>query len=300
MKKTVGILSVIAISLAIMFSSCNKTDGLFNFGKCDGEEISTKNLPDDLGIKNYDKKENFEKVIVQELVKSKECKGEIVSGIIEFHYEGEMVFSFDFGNGECDGLVTITWLEENGEILSKEIAFDELFEKDNECCHEDEDEEFEKECFEFIYPVDFTMPDGSQLRIENDDSWDKMEEWYENNPEFNDQKAEFVYPFQVLIFETEETLTINNEEEFEEIFELCDCEHDDEYREVIVEELVRAEECDGELVSGYIEYYKGEWLVATVDFGNGECDGIATKCTYEDDIENCEDFNLAEWDEWDK
>ena len=146
-------------------------------------------------------KDDYQKVIVEELVKNEECKWEVVSGIVEFYYEKELVSTINFGNGTCDGIATVTWLDKNGETQTKEVDVWKLFKKE-----------------------------------------------------------------------------------------------EDKYTEKIVTELVKGENCD-EIVSGLIEYYdeKKNW-VASVDFGNGECDGIATKCWLNKDKEKeCEDFDVALW-----
>ena len=52
------------------------------------------------------------------------------------------------------------------------------------------------------------------------------------------------------------------------------------FKKVLIEPLVKAATCDY-IVSGIIKYYDaatGDWL-ATVDFGDGTCDDIATKTT---------------------
>lgn len=49
-----------------------------------------------------------------------------------------------------------------------------------------------------------------------------------------------------------------------------------DYKKVIVEPLVKIESCDY-IVSGIIKLYKGDAWVATIDFGDGECDEWATK-----------------------
>ena len=54
------------------------------------------------------------------------------------------------------------------------------------------------------------------------------------------------------------------------------------YKKVIVEPIVKTEDCQY-IVSGLIKYYlvsNGDW-VATIDFGDGSCDAIATKTTSE-------------------
>ena len=55
----------------------------------------------------------------------------------------------------------------------------------------------------------------------------------------------------------------------------------DKYKKVIVEPLVKADDCGYEIVSGIIKYYdidSGDWL-ATIDFGDGTCDDEAEKET---------------------
>jgi len=57
-------------------------------------------------------------------------------------------------------------------------------------------------------------------------------------------------------------------------------EHDKDsvYDKVVVEPLVKSEDCDY-IVAGTVCFYEdGQW-VATIDFGNGTCDDIATKTT---------------------
>lgn len=48
------------------------------------------------------------------------------------------------------------------------------------------------------------------------------------------------------------------------------------YKKVIVEPLVKLDDC-AFVVSGIIKFYEGEKWVATIDFGDGECDEWATK-----------------------
>ena len=48
------------------------------------------------------------------------------------------------------------------------------------------------------------------------------------------------------------------------------------YNKIIVEPLIKKDDCDF-IVSGIIQYTKDEVIVATIDFGNGDCDEWATK-----------------------
>ena len=57
----------------------------------------------------------------------------------------------------------------------------------------------------------------------------------------------------------------------------------------VVEEIVKSEDCEYP-VSGIIEFYANDVLIATVDFGNGECDNIATQTINGESLE----FELPE------
>lgn len=48
------------------------------------------------------------------------------------------------------------------------------------------------------------------------------------------------------------------------------------YTKVVAEPIIKIEGCEY-IVSGIVEFYKGDLLVATIDFGDGSCDDIATK-----------------------
>ena len=48
------------------------------------------------------------------------------------------------------------------------------------------------------------------------------------------------------------------------------------YTKVIVEPLIRTDDCDY-IVSGIVDFYSGDLWVATIDFGDGSCDEWATK-----------------------
>ena len=48
------------------------------------------------------------------------------------------------------------------------------------------------------------------------------------------------------------------------------------YKKIIQKPLVKIKNCNY-IVDGTIEYYKGYDLVATINYGDGTCDNIATK-----------------------
>ena len=67
-----------------------------------------------------------------------------------------------------------------------------------EHCEREEGEDH-WDCFEFVYPISFTMPDGSTISGENEEALDELiEDWYVNNGE-SDQRPQLVYPVQIII-----------------------------------------------------------------------------------------------------
>ena len=83
----------------------------------------------------------------------------------------------------------------------------------------DIDEDYEEECFEFVYPISFILPDGSEITVNNEEDWDELDLWYEEN-EDSEEEPEVVYPFDV-IFDDNEIKTINNEEDLEGLEDYC-------------------------------------------------------------------------------
>ena len=59
-------------------------------------------------------------------------------------------------------------------------------------------------------------------------------------------------------------------------FKLDYKEKDDKYKKVIVEPIVKLENCEY-IVAGVIDFYESDQWVATLDFGDGTCDEWATK-----------------------
>ena len=76
-----------------------------------------------------------------------------------------------------------------------------------------------EECFEFIYPISFVLPDGSEITINNDEDWDKIDLWYEENKD-SEEEPEIVYPFDVIV--ENEIITVESEEDLDRLEEVCD------------------------------------------------------------------------------
>ena len=93
-------------------------------------------------------------------------------------------------------------------------------------CHteweEDWDEDDERDCFEYVLPVTFLMPDGSTITVEDEEGWYLLREWYEENREYEGE-PDIQYPIDISQ-ETEEgfiTITLSSGEEMEEIYSEC-------------------------------------------------------------------------------
>ena len=118
--------------------------------------------------------------------------------------EPEIVYPFDvIVEGE-----TITVNGEEDLDRLEDYCFEEYYEED-----------YEEECFEFIYPISFVLPDGSEITINSDEDWDKIDLWYEENKD-SEEEPEIVYPFDVIV--EGETITVNGEEDLDHLKEVCD------------------------------------------------------------------------------
>ncbi|NOR88236.1 MAG: hypothetical protein GQ527_11555 [Bacteroidales bacterium] len=284
MKRVLGILSMAITITLFVFTSCNK-DNDKNVTDEKSTYIYFKSLEPEVLVKGSGDKDDYTMRIIEDLVKEKSCKYEVVSGLVEFYYQQEMVFSVNFGNGNCDGLAVVTWVKEDGSTKSIRVDVWRLFKKDDDL----------DKCFELVLPIHYLMPDDSDFIIETKDDWAALRAWYENHPNYN-AKPIMQYPVDIE-FKGDKIITVTNERELMRYKEGCDSS-DDKIIEVISEELIRSESCNGEVVSGLIEYYdqKRNWLFS-INFGDGECDGIATKCWIDKETEerDCTDFDVNDW-----
>ena len=92
---------------------------------------------------------------------------------------------------------------------------------------EEEMDEAKKNCIEFrclelIYPVTFTMPDGSSNTVLSDDreGWQDIKGWYDENPD-SEEKPTLQYPVDIVL-EDRTVVSINSEEEMIAVKESCE------------------------------------------------------------------------------
>ncbi len=66
------------------------------------------------------------------------------------------------------------------------------------------------------------------------------------------------------------------EDEFKSLEADFELKGDGDYEKIITKPLVRLDDCRF-IVEGTVEFYKGDVLIVTIDFGDGSCDNLATK-----------------------
>ena len=76
----------------------------------------------------------------------------------------------------------------------------------------------DEKCFEFVYPISFILPDGSEVIINNDEDWDQIDLRYEENKDA-EEEPEIIYPFDVVI--DEDVKTITNKKDFQTLEDNC-------------------------------------------------------------------------------
>ena len=85
----------------------------------------------------------------------------------------------------------------------------------------DRDGRDRRECFEFVLPVTFIMPDGSTITIETREDWELIRLWYEEHPDVRERPA-LQYPVEIVFVENDAIVTINNDEELRAAYARCD------------------------------------------------------------------------------
>jgi len=117
--------------------------------------------------------------------------------------------------------VDITYETEDGDTTFTVENDEEMEHVKRRCREEWADGDSEEECYEFVLPISFTMPDGSTITVENDEDWLDLREWYINNDEF-DEEPSLQFPINIILFDEQGTnITIDNEEEMAAIEEEC-------------------------------------------------------------------------------
>lgn len=114
------------------------------------------------------------------------------------------------------GMVMFTSCDKKG--WDKEDYDKEGWDKD------DWDDKDGEGCFELVYPVSYTMPNGSTITgNDKEELWTAIKAWYDSND--TEEKPDLQYPVNVL-FGDGETMEVDDEAEMEDLKE--DCKYDKE------------------------------------------------------------------------
>ena len=119
--------------------------------------------------------------------------------------------------------VDITYETEDGDTTFTVNNDEEMIYVKSRCREEwaNDDSEEDEECYEFVLPISFTMPDGTTITIENEEDWYNLREWYVNNNEAEEEPL-LQYPVNVILLDEEGTsVTLNNDEEMTALEEEC-------------------------------------------------------------------------------
>jgi len=82
-----------------------------------------------------------------------------------------------------------------------------------------------KLCFNFILPVTFTMPDGSEITIEQKVDWNLIKTWYENHPDSKEKPA-LQFPVEIR-FKSGKVKTLNDENGLRRAIKFCNDQQGD-------------------------------------------------------------------------
>ena len=83
---------------------------------------------------------------------------------------------------------------------------------------EREDYEERRECFELGYPLNWSMPDGTNITVEDENDWEEVREWYEENPDADERYIQ--YPVNI-IYQDGTSISIISEEDLIQAYEEC-------------------------------------------------------------------------------
>ena len=81
-------------------------------------------------------------------------------------------------------------------------------------------------CFELVFPVSFTMPDGTDIILASRDDWNLIDAWYEANPDAT-ERPDLVYPVDIT-YRNDSTITVNSDEEMRSARAVCEVDRDRE------------------------------------------------------------------------
>ena len=177
-------------------------------------------------------------------------------------------------------IVAFSSCENSGKGFDKDI-FDKDYDKDK------------VECIEVIYPITYTMPDGTTISGEEEAIETDMKAWYVANPT-SEEKPTLNYPVDYIVLKTGETETANNDDEMifakkncyeGEEMEICTWDETTEasgtsFEKFIVKELKYDTDCDC-IYEGMEKFLENGITKYLIIYGSDDCVGYGYKVTCE-------------------
>lgn len=163
-------------------------------------------------------------IITDPLVKPANCDY-IVAGTIEFfdRYDGQWEATVDFGDGTCDPYFT---LADDGDTVQLNI-------NDIDECDNHDDDYYEEDCLDYVYPIDVQLPDGTVLTANSEDDLENIfETWDNNNPNATAEPS-LVFPLSIIWEEDGTVETVASEAELEELWKECEDDYYDDCPELV-------------------------------------------------------------------
>lgn len=77
-----------------------------------------------------------------------------------------------------------------------------------------------RKCFEFVFPIDFIMPDDSSITLNSKEDWTLIRTWYQENPTIT-ERPELVFPVDIILKEDNSTQTLLDREDLVEVKQNC-------------------------------------------------------------------------------
>ena len=77
-----------------------------------------------------------------------------------------------------------------------------------------------RKCFEFVFPIDFIMPDDSVITLNSKDDWSLIRAWKEANPDAT-ERPQLVFPVDIILKEDGSTQTLIDADELQTVKQNC-------------------------------------------------------------------------------
>lgn len=121
-----------------------------------------------------------------------------------------------------------------------------------------------RDCFDFVFPISLTVPDGTSITLEDAGDWTEVREWYQANPEA-DERPQFNFPLDITFGDS--LITINDNMELRRARGACEVDRADGrcFRLVFPITFVMADDSEIVLESREDWVLIREWYAANPD-----------------------------------